>query len=70
MKAAGFILVVLGILALVYQGVTYTHHKQILKLGPIDAEKKETSTIPIPPILGVIAIVGGGALLIYGGEKR
>ena len=69
MKAAGLVLVILGILALVYQGVTYTHHKQILKMGPIDAERKVTSTIPIPPILGVIAIVGGGALLLYGGKR-
>lgn len=70
MKAAGLVLVILGILALVYQGITYTHHKQILKVGSITAQRKETSTIPIPPIAGVILIVGGGALLIFGGSGK
>ena len=69
MKAAGLVLIVLGVLALVYQGITYTHQKRVLKVGPIQATKKETSTIPIPPILGVIAIVGGGVLLLYGNKS-
>jgi len=69
MKIAGFILLVLGVLAVIYQGISYTHEKQFLKVGPIQAQKKETSTIPISPIFGVIAIVGGG-LLIYGAERQ
>jgi hypothetical protein len=39
-------------------------------LGPIQAEKKETHDIPLPPILGVVAIVGGGAMLLIGGKSR
>ena len=70
MKAAGLILVILGILALIYQGVSYTHERQVLKVGPISAQKQETQTIPIPPVLGVIAIVGGAALLIYGSKNQ
>lgn len=69
MKAAGFVLIILGMLALIYQGITYTHEKQFLKVGPIQAQKKETNTIPISPIFGVIAIVGGG-LLVYGAERQ
>ena len=69
MKAAGFVLIILGMLALIYQGITYTHEKQFLKVGPIQAQKQETNTIPISPIFGVIAIVGGG-LLVYGAERQ
>ncbi len=69
MKISGLILVVLGILALLYQGFTYTREKPFLKVGPIEARERETRTVPISPILGVIAVVGGG-LLIYGGARQ
>jgi hypothetical protein len=66
MKALGIILIVLGVLALAYGGFTYTHEKKVVDLGPIQASRKETNTVPLPPILGVFAIVGGGVLLITG----
>ena len=69
MKAAGILLIVLGVIALIYGGITYTTHKKVIDLGPIQAEKKETHDIPLPPILGVVAIVGGGALLLIGGKS-
>jgi hypothetical protein len=55
-----------GILALAYGGFTYTHEKKVVDLGPIQASKKETSTVPLPPILGVVAVIGGGVLLFAG----
>jgi uncharacterized membrane protein YidH (DUF202 family) len=64
MKALGVVLIVLGVLALAYGGFTYTHEKKVVDLGPIQASKKETSTVPLPPILGVVAILGGGILLV------
>jgi hypothetical protein len=70
MKAAGILLIVLGVIALIYGGITYTTHKKVIDLGPIQAEKKETHDIPLPPILGVVAIVGGGAMLLIGGKSR
>lgn len=70
MKVTGIVLIILGIIALIYGGITYTTHKKVLDIGPIQAEKKETHNIPLPPILGVIAIVGGGALLVVGGKSR
>lgn len=70
MKAAGIILIILGVVALIYGGITYTTHKKVIDMGPIQAEKKETHSIPLPPVLGVIAIVGGGALLVVGGKSR
>jgi len=59
----GLALVVLGILALVYQGFTYTTHKRVLDVGPVQATKEEHKTIPLPPVLGVIALVGGIVLI-------
>jgi hypothetical protein len=66
MKALGIVLIVLGVLALAYGGITYTRQKKVVDLGPIQASKKETSTVPLPPILGVVAILGGGVLLVTG----
>jgi uncharacterized membrane protein YidH (DUF202 family) len=66
MKALGVVLIVLGVLALAYGGFTYTHQKKVVDLGPIQASKKETNTVPLPPILGVIAIIAGGILVVTG----
>jgi hypothetical protein len=55
----GLALVVLGVIALVYQGISYTTHKKVVDIGPIEATKEEHKTIPLPPILGVIALAGG-----------
>jgi hypothetical protein len=56
---AGLALIALGVIALVYQGITYTTHKKVVDIGPIEATKEEHKTIPLPPILGVIALAGG-----------
>ena len=65
----GVILIVLGVIALTYQGITYTTHKKVLDLGPIQATKEEHKTIPLPPVLGGIALVGGIALMIGSGKR-
>jgi hypothetical protein len=59
----GIVLVVLGIIALAYQGITYTTQKKVLDIGPIQATKEERHNIPLPPILGVFSLVGGVAVL-------
>ena len=66
MKALGIVLIVLGVLALAYGGFTYTHEKKVVDLGPIQASRKETNTVQLPPILGIAAIIGGGVLLFTG----
>jgi len=65
---AGGVLIVLGVIAFAYQGVTYTTHKKVLGVGPIQATKTEHKTIPLPPILGGIAIVGGIILMMAGAK--
>jgi uncharacterized membrane protein len=64
----GFALIILGVLALAYQGITYTTHKKVLDVGPIQATKEEHNTIPLPPIVGGLALVGGIVLVIAGGK--
>lgn len=66
---AGILLTVLGVLALAYQGITYTQQKKVIDLGPIQASTKTEKHIPIPPILGIAAIGGGVALLITGSRR-
>jgi uncharacterized membrane protein len=66
----GISLIVLGILALAYQGITYTREKKIVDLGPIQATEKTQERIPLPPILGGLALVGGVALVVVGSRRK
>ena len=66
---AGIVLIVLGVLALVYQGITYTTRENVFKLGPIEANKEERKTIPLPPVVGGSALVAGVALVVAGSRK-
>ena len=65
----GIILIVIGIAALAYQRITYTTREKVVDLGPIQVTADKTKTVPLPPILGGIALVGGIVLLVMGNEK-
>lgn len=69
MRIAGIVLIVLGIIGLVYGGITYTRHRDTVSIGPFSATVQQKETFPIPPVAGVIAIVAGVGLLM-GGRKR
>ena len=64
----GIALIVIGILALMYQGFTYTTHKKVLDIGPIQATAEEHKTIPVPPILGGVALLAG-LVLVFADSK-
>ena len=66
----GIVLVVLGIFALVYQGFSYTHKEKVLDVGPIHATRDDTERIPVPPIVGGLALLGGAALLVIGARQK
>lgn len=59
----GVVLIVLGVIALIYQGITYTRREKVVDIGPIHATAERQHTLPLPPILGVIALVGGIVLV-------
>jgi hypothetical protein len=63
-------LVVLGLAALVSQGVTYTTRETVIDIGPIHATADRERTVPLPPVLGIVAVAGGVALLVGGMRKR
>ena len=67
---AGIVLIVLGVVALVYQGITYTKRETVIDIGPLHATADREKTLPLPPVIGVAAIAGGVALLVVGGRKR
>jgi hypothetical protein len=68
-SVVGIALIVLGVIALVYQGITYTTKEKVIDLGPLKAEVEKQKTIPLPPILGVVALAGGIVLLVVGGRR-
>lgn len=65
----GIALIVLGILALAYQGFSYTAPKKAVDVGPVHVTKDEKHSVPIPPIVGTLAVIGGIAVLLTGREK-
>ena len=62
-------LIILGVLALAYQGITYSTREKIIDLGPLKASVDKEKTIPLPPILGALALAGGVVLVIVGARK-
>jgi drug/metabolite transporter (DMT)-like permease len=66
----GIALIVLGVIALAYQGFTYTVPKKAVDLGPIQVTKEEKHTVPLPPILGALALIGGIGVLLMDRKDR
>jgi hypothetical protein len=66
----GVVLIMLGLVALVYQGVTYTSRETVIDIGPVHATADRQKTVLVPPVLGIVSVVGGVALLVTGVRKR
>ena len=67
---AGIALIVLGALALAYQGINYTRRKDVIDLGSIHVTTETQKRIPLPPVLGGVALAGGIVLLAMGARKK
>jgi len=73
MKAAtivGILLIILGIAGFAMGGISFTHEKKDVDLGPFQVSHKQKDTLPISPILSTLALVGGIGLLITGSRSR
>jgi len=64
----GALLIALGVIALAYQGFSYTKREKVIDIGPIEATAETKEHVPLPPILGVVAI-GAGVVLLLSGKK-
>ncbi len=65
----GIVLMVLGVIALAYEGITYTTREKVVDIGPLKASVEKKKTIPLPPVLGGLALVGGVVLVIAGSRR-
>ncbi len=63
---AGIVLIILGLTAFLYQGVSVVVDEKVVDVGPLEIEKEEEKTIPLPPVLGAVALAGGLVLVIRG----
>ncbi len=64
------LLIAVGVAALIYQGVSYTTREKVVDVGAIHVTAERTRSIPLPPVFGILAIVGGGVLLVLGNRNR
>jgi hypothetical protein len=62
-KTLGVVLIALGLFGLAWGGFTYTTSEKVVDIGPIHATRDKTHTVPMPPILGAVALIGGIVLL-------
>ncbi len=69
MALLGVLLLVLGLAALVYQGITYTSRETVIDIGPVHATADRQKTLPLPPVVGIVAVAGGVVLLVAGMRK-
>jgi hypothetical protein len=69
MKSMGIVLVVLGVLGLVYGGVSYSKSRTVLQIGSMSVTAKEHKSIPVPALVGVVVLIGGVALMTVGKRR-
>jgi hypothetical protein len=69
MKIIGVVLIGLGLIGLVWGGFAYTTREKVVDIGPIHATRDETHNIPLPPVAGGAALIGGIVILAVAGKK-
>lgn len=65
----GILLIVVGLAALVYQGVTYTSRETVIDIGPLEATAERQRTLPLPPVVGIVAVIAGVAFVVVSARK-
>lgn len=65
-KTLGIILIVIGLIGLAWGGFTYTTREKVVDIGPIHASRDKNHTIPLPPLAGAVALIGGVVLVVAG----
>jgi hypothetical protein len=70
MRIVGVVLIIIGLISLALGGISYTTKEKVVDIGPLEATAERHKTIPLPPLLGGLALAGGVVLLIAGSKKR
>jgi hypothetical protein len=70
LSLVGVVLIVLGLVALVYQRINYTSRETVVDIGPLHATADRQRTLPLSPVLGIAAVAGGVALLVSGARRK
>ncbi|QOY90758.1 DUF3185 domain-containing protein [Paludibaculum fermentans] len=68
-RTLGAVLIVLGLIGLAWGGFSYTTKEKVVDLGPIEATREKTHSVPLPPIAGAAALIGGIALVVVSKPK-
>lgn len=68
-KTLGIVLIVLGLIGLIWGGFSYTTRQRVADIGPLHASRDKTHTVPLPPVLGAVSLVGGVVLLVAGKSR-
>ncbi|MHB1675625.1 MAG: YidH family protein [Acidobacteriaceae bacterium] len=66
----GIVLILLGIVGFALGGISFTHEKKVVDMGPVQISHQQTKTVPIPPVLSAIALVGGIGLAVIGTRSK
>jgi len=69
MKILAIVLIVIGILAVGYQGFTYVTHEKVIDIGPVEVTRDKHQTVFLPPIIGAVALIAGIGLLLTGSRR-
>ena len=69
LMVVGILLIIIGIVAFAYGGFSFTTTEKVAEIGPLKVEKEKTRSLPLPPILGALALAGGVVLLIVGARS-
>ena len=69
-RIVGLVLVIVGLVSLLWGGISWTRERTVVDIGPIEARTQERETIPLPPILGGVALAAGAVLLFMRQRTR
>lgn len=69
-RIAGLVLIAIGLIGLLWGGLSWTRERTVVDVGPVDVRAEERESIPVPPIVGGIALVAGIVLLVVPGRRR
>ena len=69
-RIAGLVLIAIGLVGLLWGGISWTREKTVVDVGPVDVRAQERETVPIPPLVGGVALVAGIVLLVIPARRR